>query len=920
MITTDQTPLTQSVISNRVSQGTLDIINLLHELLYDIVRLRQPELIAVLDGKKTIATDQEQLVLRLLQTQGIWFQLLNIAEENSGMRRRRLIESGIGAENIADSFASVFNSAVKHKIPATRIQTLLNTANIRPVITAHPTEAKRVTVLEIHRRIYLLLMQLESPRWTTRERESLIEDLRNEIDLLWLTGELRQEKPSVEHEVSWGLHFFHETIFDCIPELMEKLRFTLKQYYPGENFSIPPFFQFGSWIGGDRDGNPFVSNAVMQKALFEYKKVSLYRYQHRLEMIIPKFSMAYWALTVPHAFKQRLQTMLDELQDGEQIAARNPDEIFRQFAFCILHKLKATIKMTELQEPFEQHLQAYSHAEQLISDLGYMEKTLIAINCKSIAHKMLMPLRTEVEIFRFRTASLDIRENSHVTNNALQSIWQQLHPKTTQQCPDSFSKAWKLWLLSVIQQKYAPKLDRAKLPAQTLTLLGLFDLIADPQQSLDKQAFGSMILSMTQSAADILGIYVLAKFTHLIVAENTNAYCKLPIVPLFETIDDLRAAPVIMQELLELPIVMQTIAHFSGNQEVMIGYSDSNKDGGYFCSNWELYKAQRKITETAKINQINISFFHGRGGSISRGGAPTGQAVAAQPQGSVHGHMRNTEQGEVVSSKFANRGTSAYQMELLAASILQHSLFTEFSETDIMLDDFYPVFEEISTQSLASYRVLLEQPGLVDFYQHASPVEELALLNIGSRPARRSNTTSLEDLRAIPWVFAWTQCRLLISSWYGLGSALQSFRAARPDQGLIILQRLFDDSPLFKLIIDEAEKILAQVDLGIAKEYSELVANESTREQIFSMISEEYHRTVQQILTITGSHSLTERFPRFRRKLARRLPTLNQIGLEQVRLIQRFRSLDENDPHRKQALISLLLSINCIAAGLGWTG
>jgi len=352
----------------------------------------------------------------------------------------------------------------------------------------------------------------------------------------------------------------------------------------------------------------------------------------------------------------------------------------------------------------------------------------------------------------------------------------------------------------------------------------------------------------------------------------------------------------------------------------MIGYSDSNKDGGYLTSNWELFKGQAELTRVGQECGIPLSFFHGRGGSVSRGGAPIGRAIAAQPADSVHGQMRITEQGEVVSAKYANQGTAQYNMELLAASVFEHTLKSGREAALSPRADFDEVLEALSVAGFEAYRELAEAPGLVDYYGAASPVEELALLNIGSRPARRFGAKSLADLRAIPWVFAWTQNRHLVTGWYGLGKALEDFITERGPAGPDMLKKLFEGSRVFRLVIDEAEKTLAQVDLSISREYAELVEDAEIRERIFTLIEQEYRRTVEQVLKVSGCSLLAERFPRFRRKLVRRLPTINQVGREQVKLIKAFRAMPADDPQRERLLISLLLSINCIAAGFGWTG
>ncbi len=906
-------------IAEQVSARTSETIDLLFQLLLDVIKIRQPEMVPVLQRESTVPVSNRKLLTKSLQAQGIWFQLLNVAEENSAMRRRRAFESELGGQVITNTFAYALRRIKDAGISEQVVQSFLNSADIRPIITAHPTEAKRVTVLEIHRRIYLLLMELESPRWTPRERDHLIGDLRNEIDLLWLTGELRLEKPSVGQEVAWGLHFFRESLFDRLPELIEKLEYALKINYPEHEFKIPAFFQFGSWIGGDRDGNPFVTNAVTRETLFIHRRACLKRYKQQLDRLSARISIASHSLTVTEQFSNRLKGMLAETGEGDTIAERNPGEVFRQYTVCMGKKLQLTIDAAGRDETPAITQTAYFTADEFLSDLRFLEKSLREIDCDPIAKSLIQPLSREVEAFRFKAVSLDLRQNTTVTTESLQAIWSRLTGKNLSDCPDKSSDEWKNWLLSELEHPFSEALPLSDLPETAQETFDLMRLIAETRSKMDTKAFGKFILSMTQSEADILGVYLLAKYAGLFDTEN-EIRCTIPVVPLFETIEDLRDAPNIMENILSLRIVRQSLERLGRVQEVMIGYSDSNKDGGYLTSNWELHLAQTRLTETGRRAGIPISFFHGRGGSISRGGAPTGQAITAQPSGSIHGQMRITEQGEVVSSKYANRGTALYHMELLAASVMGHSLLTATSDRADTRRENNEVFQELSEKSFLKYRTLVEHPSLLEYYEAASPVEELSLLNIGSRPARRFGAKSLADLRAIPWVFAWTQNRHLIPSWYGLGTALSEFRSSHGEQAEHLLQGLFDHSRLFNLVIEEAEKTLAQVDLHIAKEFSELVANLELRQQIFSMIEDEYHLTVEEVLKTSNSSLLAERFPRFRRKLKRRLPMINQIGREQVMLIKQFRDLPEDDPSRSEALISLLLSINCISTGLGWTG
>jgi phosphoenolpyruvate carboxylase len=887
-----------------------DLTDFLLGLLLGVVRARRPEVEPVLRGQAPVPGDDRALLLATFQAYGIWFQLLNIADENLAMRTRRQIERQAGPDALPGTFARVIADAAAAGIPAAALQEVLNQADIRPVITAHPTEAKRVTVLEIHRRIYRRLIDLESPRWTPRERETLVRDLRNEIDLLWTTGEIRMERPKVEQEVAWGLHFFDEVLFDRVPELLESLEWALARHYPEDRFTVPAFFRFGSWIGGDRDGNPFVTNEITRATLSANRRACLARYRQRLTALRQTLSITENVVPIPDPFRQALAGKLAESGQGPAIAARNPSELFRQYAACLLHKLDGSI---------DGAAPGYRGADELVTDLLEMEAGLEAVCGHALARRMVRPLRREVEAFGFRTASLDLRQNSTVINRTLAAIWRQGRKRSdTPPAPDT--EAWRHWVLAELQRPLDGRPRFTDLPEEAEQTLGMFRLAGEVKGGLDRDAIGAFVLSMTQSSGDLLGAYLLAKYAGLFADEPGVESCRLLVVPLFETIDDLQRAPAIMRELLAVPAVRRTIRDLGGVQEVMIGYSDSNKDGGFFCSNWELSKAQKKLIQVGEQCGIPIRFFHGRGGSVSRGGAPTGRAVAAQPAGSIQGRMRLTEQGEVVSSKYANRGTAQYQMELLAAGVLEHTLKSGREEALRPDPEFDEAMEALAGTSYAAYRRLIEHPGLLAYYQAASPVEELARLKLGSRPTRRFGATSLSDLRAIPWVFAWSQNRHLVPGWYGVGSALESFLAVRGEDGARLLRRMFENSRLFRLIMDEVEKTLFLTDLDIARDYAGLVADEAVRDELFSMIEAEHHRTVAHVLRISGGAELAERFPAFRRRLARVLPAIDQVSRHQVMLIRRFRGAATGSKSRQDDLVPLLLSMNCIAAGLGWTG
>ena len=886
---------------------------LLHECLRDVIRTHHPEIERVLAGELLDPQAPPDLVARAIQAQGMWFQLLSIAEQNAAMRQRRQREVERGYDQLRGTFAQVVTAAARGGVAANEMRAVVAMLRVRPVITAHPTEAKRVTVLEKHRRIYRRLVDLEAPRWTPRERGALVDNLRTEIELLWLTGELRLAKPTVVQELAWGLYFVNENLFEVVPELVDKLEHALRQAYPGDHFDVPPFFQFGSWIGGDRDGNPFVTNDVTRRTLVDNRIASLRRYRQRVADLLRALSATERAAPIAPEFREALGLALEASGDAERIRQRNPGEVYRQFVTCMMHKLDAALTSAERREATPQTT-AYRTAEELIGDLRTLEAGLTAARGARAAELLVRPVRREVEAFRFSTFRLDVRENSPRVNAAVAALWRARNPGEP---PAPASPEWRTWLQSELARPL--RADRAAPPPEAAEAVDLFRLIHEARDCLDREAVGSFILSMTHDVADILGVYLLAKEAGLFADAAGVESCMLPIVPLFESIDDLRRAPEIVRDLLQVPLVRRSVRAQGSVLEVMIGYSDSNKDGGFLSSNWELAKTQLRLTRLGRESGVPIAFFHGRGGSVSRGGAPTGRAIAAQPAGSIQGRLRLTEQGEVVSFKYANRGTAAYQTELLAASVLEHSLKSEREQALVPTTEFDEAMEALSGAAHAAYRRLVEHPRLVDYFQAASPVEEIALLNIGSRPARRTGARTLADLRAIPWVFAWAQNRHSIPGWYGLGSGLATFLDVRGTRGEALLKRMFKDFRLFRLVMDEVEKTLAYVDLDLAREYAELVPDPWLRQEIFSLVTDEYHRTVEVVRRLTGCTELAERFPQFRQRLASRLPTLNQVNRQQVELLRRYRATGGEKAPEDQ-LAALLSSINCIAAGFGTTG
>ena len=885
-----------------------EITAMLRNLLRQVIKAREPEVLPIIDTPEAAAAIPAHLVEHALQAIGIWLQLMNIAEENAAIRNRRTLEKQAGPDEVGGSLSQALAEAAKAGVSAETVQNVLDQLDVGPTITAHPTEAKRVTVLEIHRRIYLKLFDLDSPRWTPRERDTMLFQLRNEIDLLWMTGEIRLEKPSVESEVAWGLHFFRDALFDRTTAVCDLMQSALIRHYPELTARIRPPLKFSSWIGGDRDGNPFVTVDVTRRALNANALASVKRLDLKLKDLVEFVSVSSYEMPIPESFNVALAKQLELSGDKAEIVTRNPSEPFRQFFYALRNRLNGTYNASAAK--------GFANVEELIGLLHGVEGTLVEMKAPGLATSLVRPVRWEAEVFGFRTACLDLRQNTTVINRVLTELWRKMNPLAKTQAPEIHSAEWGTWINAELTKPmgFVPQFRDVSEEAQEL--LGLLHLIRETLDGPDPKAIGTFILSMTQSADDVLGLYLLAKYCGLFSDPSSHETCRIRVVPLFETIEDLRAGPAIMENLLANPIVRQSVAANGGTQEIMLGYSDSNKDGGFFCASFELFEAQRRLIRAGRKAQVNISFFHGRGGSVSRGGAPAGRAIAAQPAGSVGGKMRVTEQGEVVSSKFANRGTALINLETLTSAVLLHTLKSvEEGEQRLNLDHQAAV-EQIAQLSFKAYQKLAHDPALITYFQTASPVEELALLKIGSRPSRRFGAKGLSDLRAIPWVFAWSQNRHLLTGWYGLGYALDDFLSARGAAGLKLLREMFLKSPGFRLAIDEVEKSLFLADMNVAEKYAGLVPNRNDAERLYALIRHEHRRTAKVILELSGDKELCERFQGFRRRFDRVRPMVDQANEWQVQLLRETRGEKPTEAMN----MSLLMTMNCVAAGLGWTG
>lgn len=862
----------------------------LHRLWAKVIQRRAPHIV------DRVQTPTEPLpfgetATPCLQAISLWFQLSRIIDENTAMRRRRMVEATHGADAVEGSFARAIDS-LGPQVNRTDFIDLVSNLRVGPTLTAHPTEAKRVTVLEINRRIYRLLVSLETQRWTARERADILSDIESEIDLLWMTGELRIERPSLRDEIEWGLQFFRDAVFDAIPHLFERFDSACSARF-GEGLPIAPCVRFHSWIGGDRDGNPNVTVETTRDALSRARQAILRRYTDSLNVAAARISITTRIADLSHKNEKAILAIVHRSPDAAKLAARNPGEIFRQALTAMAGRL------TSMQEGGPS---GYATVAQFISDLRTLEAGLAELKADGLVRRFIAPLRWQTETFGFRTATLDIRQNSDVITAVLAEIWGQNSP-----APAPHSSAWAQRLRRELAQPDLPPVDHARLGPVARDLLDLLALMRSTRLSDDPEAIGPFILSMTRSADDILAVYLLARHAGF-GAEKLD----LRVVPLFETINDLRNAPMVFDDLMKVPLAQRSFASRDQTVEVMLGYSDSNKDGGFLCSVWELDKAQRHLTRALARHRLKPAFFHGRGGSVSRGGAPTGRAIDAQPMGTVQGRLRLTEQGEVVSTKYANRGTAETHLELLASAVL-----TQLHKRvqPVANPQHIDALEALSGLSQTAYGSLLALPGFFDYFQQASPVEELQLLKIGSRPARRSGARTLADLRAIPWVFAWSQNRHLITGWFGFGSAIAAFRQVRGAIADQILSEMYDGHRLFRLMVDEVEKSLLMADMDISARYADLVEDAEIRNTVYGKIRSEHAASVDAVRFLTGNPEIGKRFPNLYDRYTDFRPQLDRINALQVALLRESR----RDPSARLN-VPLMQSMNCIASGLGWTG
>ncbi len=862
---------------------------------------------AALDLVRSISVDRATLLTRAF---AFYFELINLAETNHRKRRRIALQLSGQAGRQRGSLTGTLAEMRRVGIGAEESLETLRRVLVVPVFTAHPTEAARRTVMVKRRRIGEFLAELDRIPLPAEEMARVEEQLLAEITGLWQTDEIRSRRPTVYDEIKMGLDYYDVSIFATLPALYREISAALKAAYDLETdpLDLPQVLRFGSWIGGDRDGNPFVTPDVTRDAVQLARGHLLIHYQRLLDNIIDLLTTSAQQRPVSGELLDRLHSYLAQLRtpEAQVFGAQYEFEYYRRFVICLKARIARTLELASERLPraselpvtpytlvrdhdkLAQALAAYGSAQEFLDDLGVLRSSLAAHGGLRIARTLIDPLILAVRAFGLHLHALDIRQHARVHAAALKDT-------------------------------AAPALA-GSLSAGTEDALETLRAVAEVKRGCAPEAIRQYVISGAASVDDVLAVVRLAQLSGVKV-EGSGADPGLMPVPLFESIDDLRNAPAVCRELWSRPDYRKLLASWDNWQEVMLGYSDSNKDGGMLTSTWEIFRAHRALHDVAREAGVKLRLFHGRGGTVGRGGGPTHRAIFAQPIGAFDGQLRITEQGEVLNFKYADEVLAERNLELMVAASLDalarpNARDPEGHFTGVLRPEWESAFDELSSISFDFYRKhILEDPGVAAYFEQSTPVGELENAKLGSRPARRSASLLLTDLRAIPWVFGWTQSRLLVPAWFGVGYAVEQFIAGNGDR-LALLQTMAGEVPLFIDLLRNVEMALAKADLAIAQLYSTLVADAELRERVYDLLEAEFHRSVRALLAITQQKELLESNLVLANSIKLRNPYVDPMHLIQVEMLRRKRQ-GEDTPEVNRALAA---TINGIAAGLRNTG
>jgi phosphoenolpyruvate carboxylase len=862
------------------------------------------------------------LLTHVIRAFAVFFSLINIAEEASQHRRRRQhVRSG--KPLWTGSFDATMRELKADGVTVEQLQELFTHMTYRPVFTAHPTEAKRRTIMESMRRIFLSAEELNDPRLSREQRKNLADKIETQIQTLWKTDEVRTSKPRVEDEIRTGLYYFRESLFTAVPEIYQYIEKAVRRNCidsAKDMIEIPPVLKFGSWIGGDRDGNPYVLPETTERAVRMYSGEIIAEYIRRVQQL---------GKILTHSIRmcQPSQALLDDLQkeifDPNILLKDVPDhfneEPYRRKLAFMKHRLELTRAsiMQPIDEGFLPGDGGYDHQQQFLDDLYMIRDSLISHGDVGAAKAELTDLIRMAQTFGFNLVQLDVRQESTRHTQAVAEILSQCLDKDYL----SLTEQERMDLLGqLIKSEQCARPDKSKLSTETIQTLDVFAVMRKMQQEVSPEAFGDYVISMTHAASHVMEVMFLASLNGLAGQNEGQCFCNISVSPLFETIDDLSHIEDVLDAMLSNPVYAELISTMGNIQEVMLGYSDSCKDGGILASSWSLYNAQKKIVTIADRYGIRMRLFHGRGGTMARGGGPTHETILAYPPGTVKGETKFTEQGEVLFYKYNNPETAAYELSVGVTGLLKasRSLIQEAKMEDPI---FLETMDELSRLGEESYRDLIDNTeGLLDYFYEATPVSEIGLMNIGSRPShRKSQDRSKNSIRAIPWVFGWAQSRHTIPAWYGIGTALKKWCNNEEDQ-MALLQRMYQEWPFFHSLLSNTQMALYKADTEIAEEYSKLCSDQDKAAHIYQRIRDEHELTKNIILEISQNTYLMEETPETALSLRRRNPYLDPLNHIQITLLQRYRDQSMSEEKREQWLKPLLRSINAIAAGMRNTG
>jgi phosphoenolpyruvate carboxylase len=832
-------------------------------------------------------------------------QLSNIAEDLHHNRRRRAHQKA-GSRPQEGSMQLVLNHAHEKKLDADAVRAFFDKAVISPVLTAHPTEVQRKSILNCQLVISKLLADRDRLDMTPEELDENEETLHRFVLILWSTRMLRTTKLKVEDEVNNGLSFYDYTFLREIPKLYGNMEKQLEKSF-GQRFELPPFLRVGSWIGGDRDGNPFVTHEVMLDAAQRHSATALEYYLSETNLLSARLSLSDRLVDISPELAAFAEQSPDKAESRE-------DEPYRRALLAIYARLVATTEhlghRVHHLHPVAKTVQPYTKAEEFITELDIVIQSLERHGAFYLSRGRMGELRRAAEVFGFHLAPLDMRQHSGVHEQVVNELLAKAGITDYAQQDEATRRTN---LLAALQ---AGKQLSAELDGFSPTVRGELQLMhaaAEIHSRFGHNALPNYIISKADAVSDVLEVALMLQQSGLLKDGNLQ----VNIIPLFETIDDLRGGGAIMDALFSLPWYRELLKKSRNNtQEVMLGYSDSNKDGGYLTANWELYKAELDLVEVFNKHGVELRLFHGRGGTVGRGGGPSYQAILAQPPGSVNAQIRITEQGEVISSKYSDPEIGRRNLEILVAATMEATLM-DYPHNADGNPEFMRIMEAMSLDAIAAYRQLVyETPGFTEFFFAATPIREIAELNIGSRPSSRKAMDRIEDLRAIPWVFSWGLTRMLLPGWFGFGSAVKKFVEREGQAGLDQLRAMHKNWAFFSGLLSNMDMVLSKTDMGIASRYAELVPDEALREKIFGMIEQEWQDTVDMLFQITGASHLLEDNPTFARSLTTRTPYIDPLNHLQVSLLHRHRNGDDDEKVKR----AIHLTINGIAAGLRNSG